>query len=146
MVVSRNMRSLKKSKRQTRMLHGLTGAMTCLTVLVMSTITAKAATLPSDIVTVAGDLYADVLKIATPIAIVSFVVALLVSLFSHNQRAVDTSRGIAKGVLATWLVIMIAGAIFNYAAGQADKVTDSTTIPTIDSTTTTDSNQNSANQ
>lgn len=142
MVGSRNACSTNKSMSQKRILHGLAGMMTCLTVLTMSTITAKAADLPSDVVTVANDLYADVLKIATPIAVVSFVVALLVTFFSHNQRAVDTSRGIAKGVLVTWLIIMIAGAIFTYAAGKANKISGSSTMPTFNSGTSTDNNTN----
>lgn len=99
MVVTEDMRKRSKSVTRSKAMCALVGAASAVMVLSMSTVTAKASTLPQDVVTVANDLYGDVLTIATPIAVVSFVVALLISFFSHNQRAVDTSRGVAKRCL-----------------------------------------------
>lgn len=106
----------------------------------MSIITAHASTLPDDIAGSAKSVYADIRTIATPIAAVSFVIALVISFLSHNQRAVDASRQTAKGILITWLIIMIAGAIFAYGndivknfSGAGDMPT--TTIEKVDDST-----------
>lgn len=138
MVVTEDMRKRSKSVTRSKAMCALVGAASAVMVLSMSTVTAKASTLPQDVVTVANDLYGDVLTIATPIAVVSFVVALLISFFSHNQRAVDTSRGVAKGIVITWVVIMIAGAIFSYAAKQINSVSNAEDIPTFNSGVSTD--------
>lgn len=74
--------------------------------------------LATDVVTggtaLAKSIYSDVLKIATPIAIAAFVFSLLISMFSRDQKKIDTSRGIAKGVVITWVVILAAGGIMTY--------------------------------
>lgn len=103
---------------------------------VMLTVSAHA-DLISDITSAAANIYKDVKTIATPIAGLSFVIALLISFLSHNQRAVDASRQTAKGILITWVVIMIAGAIFTYADGKLGS-SKNDDLPSISTTTTTD--------
>ena len=65
-------------------------------------------------------LYTDVKGIATIIAIASIAVALVVSFLSHNQRAVDASRTIIKGIIASWIFLMLLGPIFDYAGKYFD--------------------------
>ncbi|MGN0414430.1 MAG: hypothetical protein ACI4FX_02935 [Agathobacter sp.] len=92
--------------------------------------------LPDNIKTAVEKIYGDVKTIVTPIAALSFVVALLISFLSHNQRAVDTARQTAKGILVTWVVIMLVGAIFTYADDLLKGFSDNT-LPSVSNTTTT---------
>ena len=62
----------------------------------------------------ANGLYSSVVGISTPIALASIGIALLVSMLSHNQKMVDASRMLAKGVGATWVVLNALVWIFNY--------------------------------
>lgn len=137
MVASENMQKPDQGEERPKVMYFLVGAVSVITVLSMSTVTAKASTLPQEVVNIADGLYNDILTIATPVAVASFVIALLISFFSHNQRAVDTSRGVAKGIVITWIVIMMAGAIFNYAAKQINSVSNPNEIPTFNSGTGT---------
>lgn len=59
-------------------------------------------------------LYNDVVGISTVVAITAIVIALLISMFSHNQKMIDTMRGTAKGVAVTWLVINGIGFVVAY--------------------------------
>ena len=54
--------------------------------------------------------------IATPIAIAAIAVALIMSWLSHDEKKIGMSRSIAKGVAATWVVLMILGYIFSFAS------------------------------
>ena len=56
--------------------------------------------------------------IATPIAIAAIAVALIMSWLSHDEKKIGMSRSIAKGVAATWVVLMILGYIFNFASNK----------------------------
>lgn len=88
-----------------------------------------ASNLPTQIVTAISTIYKDIVTIATPLAALSFVIALLISFLSHNQKAVDTARQTAKGIIVTWVVIMVVGGVFNYAKTILDKGLDKTKIP-----------------
>lgn len=72
-----------------------------------------------DVFTTLGDaaktFYNSVKGIATIVAIASIAVAIVVSFTSHNQKAVDTSRTIIKGIAISWAVLMLIGPIFDYA-------------------------------
>lgn len=77
----------------------------------------------------AGSIYTKVLMIDTPIAAVSIIIAMLVSMFSHNQKVIDESRQIAKSVAIAWLVINLIGAIFAFGknlvgSDKSDSVPD----------------------
>ena len=133
--VSKDEKKQKKERVWTVLFGiGLLLMIACLTV-----IRTHASTLPGDISKAAGSIYKDIKLIATPIAAVSFVLALLISFLSHNQKAVDASRQTAKGILITWLVIMIGGAIFTYGKDIVNDISGAGDIPTFESTTTTDS-------
>ena len=67
--------------------------------------------------------------IATPIAIAAIAVALIMSWLSHDEKKIGMSRSIAKGVAATWVVLMILGYIFNFASNkliESNKANDMT--------------------
>ena len=69
--------------------------------------------------------------IATPIAIAAIAVALILSWLSHDEKKIGMSRSIAKGVAATWVVLMILGYVFQFASktlidsNKANDVTNS---------------------
>lgn len=87
--------------------------------------------LVTDTSNAAETIFKDIRKVATPIAAVSVAGALLVSFFSHNQRAVDMSRQIAKGAFITWIVLMILGSIFTYGKDIMDNFTGGDELPSI---------------
>lgn len=64
--------------------------------------------------TVVSGIYKDVVGISSAVAVTAIVVALLASMFSHNQKTIDTLRSTAKGVAITWLVINGIGFIVAY--------------------------------
>lgn len=59
----------------------------------------------------ADTIYTKVLAVDTPIAAVSIIVAMLISMFSHNQKVIDESRQVAKTIFVAWIVINVIGAI-----------------------------------
>lgn len=99
-------------------------------VIIMCTVVAHA-DLADDVNTAASSVYSDVVKVSTPLAVVSIAVALLFTYFSHNPKVVDASRTTAKGIAITWVVIMILGALFTYGKGIVSKISGGTSIPTI---------------
>lgn len=102
-----------------------------LAAVVVMCIATSRADIVSDVTTIATDIYHDVVKISTPIAVASVAIALLTSYFSHNPKTVEVTRGAAKGVAITWVVILILGALFTYGYSLVQKVTGGTTLPTV---------------
>lgn len=64
----------------------------------------------------AETLYRDVLGIATPIAIASVAIALLVSMLSHNQKAVDASKQVIKWVVIAFIALFLLTTIFSWVS------------------------------
>lgn len=124
--------SEKKKKEKVWMIAFAAGLLAMIAVMI--TTSAYANDLPGKIVKAVNGVYENIRTIATPIAGLSFVIALLISFLSHNQRAVDASRQTAKGILITWIVIMIAGAIFSYANTVINGMSTEK-LPTISTTT-----------
>lgn len=113
-------------------------------VAVMCIVTAHADII-SDVNKIATDIYQDVVKISTPIAVASVSIALLTSYFSHNPKTVEVTRGAAKGVVITWVVILILGALFTYGYKLVSKVSGGTTLPTVTTGGGSGSNSNQTN-
>lgn len=104
----------KKSISRTWTLLWCAGVLTvCL--LWVNVIPAHAADIWSQGKTAAEDIYQNCLKIATPIALASFVVLKIFSLFSHNPRKLDESRELSKKIISTYALIIGAGYLFTYA-------------------------------
>lgn len=61
------------------------------------------------------DIYDNLIKITTPIAVVAVVVALVGTMFSHDDRKISKGRDVAKGVAVTWALILLLGYIVAYA-------------------------------
>lgn len=68
--------------------------------------------------TMATNLYSEILMIAGPIAIVSVAIALIVSMTSHNQKAVDASKQVIKWVIVAFIAIFILGGAFTWIYNQ----------------------------
>jgi len=64
--------------------------------------------------TVADSLYSAILTIGGPVAIASIAVALVVSMTSHNQKAVDASKQVIKWIIIAFIVLFLLGSIFNW--------------------------------
>lgn len=79
----------------------------------------------------ADTIYSNVLKVDTPIAAVSIIVAMLISMFSHNQKVIDESRQVAKTIFVAWIVINVIGAIMLFGSKLVQGGNSSTdTAPT----------------
>ena len=64
----------------------------------------------------ASALRLSILGISTTVAVCSIAFALMMSFFSHNQKSIDASRSVAKGIAATWLVLNLLSSIATYAS------------------------------
>lgn len=69
--------------------------------------------------TVADNIYSAILTIGGPVAIASIAVALVISMTSHNQKAVDASKQIIKWVIIAFAVLFVLGSIFNWIVGSS---------------------------
>lgn len=66
----------------------------------------------------AEKLYDKILTIAGPIAILSVAVALIVSMTSHNQKAVDASKQVIKWVIVAFIALFILSSVFAWIVGS----------------------------
>ena len=66
----------------------------------------------------ATDLYKSFLTIGGPIAIVSVAIALIVSMCSHNQKAVDASKQVIKWIVVAFFALFILGSVFTWVADK----------------------------
>ena len=121
----------KQAKREKVWMGVYAVGMLLMTAVLIFQNTYAASDLPKQIVTAVSTIYKDVKTIVTPIAALSFVIALLISFLSHNQKAVDAARQTAKGIIVTWVVIMAVGAIFSYADSIVSKGVGKTGIPGV---------------
>lgn len=61
-----------------------------------------------------GSLYADILGITTIIAVLCAVIALLMRMFSSNQKTVDTATQWLKRIVISWIIINTLGYFVNW--------------------------------
>lgn len=66
----------------------------------------------------AKTVYDKILTIAGPIAILSIAVALIVSMTSHNQKAVDASKQVIKWILVAFIGLFLLSPIFAWIVGS----------------------------
>lgn len=112
---------LTTNSRKQQLLQALymscTALLLVVAVMAILTSAAYADDLGDTINTMANNIYALVRKIGTPVAGASIAVALLMTMFSHEQKHIDVTRAIAKGIVITYVILMLLGNIMNWVSG-----------------------------